>query len=351
METNVPYSPWSQLPAPEPRTVNYKADHFYENTAKHLIKDAVRIMSNGLHIDLERVIELEDVLEDQLNQVSKNLAKNKYIKQYLESRYKSLIDEYVKDRKSKLRSSDYYLKPFKHGDMTHRSYFMTEYAKSQGISLPKEMLPTGVPKWEAKLVKKLSASRPLLRKLLDKTLSTTHPLVSKAMHKLAADKAEIYNSKYVTQIHKPVVDFPKFNPASSQQKQELFAMLNIDSPKTSKDTGLPSFSRDVIEEINKVTTDEHIKDLTQQFIDHSFAAIVRNNFINAFYKYTVDSRLYGTYKLLGAKSARFTSSGPNMLNMPSTGSIFAKPIKRCFTAPEGKVTINVNKIKEILNEL
>jgi DNA polymerase I-like protein with 3'-5' exonuclease and polymerase domains len=144
-----------------------------------------------------------------------------------------------------------------------------------------------------------------------------------------------YNEKYVEAIRSPQVPVPAFNPASPPQKQKLFDWLGLKSDKTSKETGLPSWDRDEIERVNLETADPDIKHFTQCFIDHSFAAIVRNNFINAFYKYTVNNRLHGQYKLLGAKSGRYTSSNPNMLNTPSTGSIFSKPIKQCFTAPPG----------------
>jgi len=336
------YSPHDQLPAPEPQTIEYPLGHFYQNTARYLIKDTVRIMDNGLNIDIDKVIKLEETLAEQLAEVEKELAENPLIKKYLELRYESEIKQYVEDRKSKLRDSEYYLVPFKPNDMNHRSYFMEEYAKEKGWGIPEEKLPTGVSKWPVSLVKKYAKTNRLLQMLLDGTIPANTPTISKAMNRLANDKANLYNDKYLEQVKQPTVPYPKFNPGSSKQKQELFEMLGIESEETSKETGLPKWDRTQVERVNKETDDENVKHFTQCFIDYSFAAIIKNNFIEAFYNYSVDGRLYGQYKLLGAKSGRFTSSNPNMLNAPSTGSRFAKPVKKCFTAPPGSIILTAD---------
>jgi len=336
------YSPHDQLPAPEPREIEYPLGHFYQNTARYLIKDTVRIMDNGLNIDLDKVIELEETLAEQLAEVETELANNPLIKKYLEERYSYEIKAYVKDRKSKMRDPEYYLVPFKPNDMNHRSYFMDEYAKQQGWGSPDDKLPTGVGKWPVSLVKKYAKTNRLLQMLLDGTIPANTPTISKAMTRLAEDKAKMYNEKFVEQTKKPTVPFPTFNPGSSKQKQELFDMLEIESEATSKETGLPKWDRAQVERVNKETDDEDIKHFTQCFIDYSFAAIIKNNFIEAFYNYSVDGRLYGQYKLLGAKSGRYTSSNPNMLNAPSTGSRFAKSVKKCFTAPPGTVILTAD---------
>jgi phosphoribosylformylglycinamidine (FGAM) synthase PurS component len=264
MDTSNPdYSPWQLLPAPEPRTVSPPDGQFYHSVAKHLIRDTVRLMNSGLSIDLDKVEELEAVLDEQLATVATELASNPYIDTYLQQAHAAQIEAYIADRKSKCRDVSYYLKPFKHSDMHHRSYFMHLFAQQQSISEPSDLLPTGIPKWPANTVRKLAKQFPVLSRLLDGTLAN-HPLLD----------------------------------------------VSIESESTSKTTGEPSFNRDEIERINRETTDEHIKHLTQCFIDHSFAAIVRNNFIEAFYKYTVDGKLYGNYKLLGAKSGRYTSNNP-----------------------------------------
>lgn len=302
MTTKIPYSPHDLLPAPDPKTIEYPLDYFYNNVAKHLIKDTVRVMDNGLHIDIDKVIKLEEELVTQLQEVENELMSNPVIVRYLEYRYKKEIKAYKEDRKSKFRDPSYYLVPFKYKDMVHRSYFMDEYAKAQGWSIPEEKLPTGVGKWPMKLVKKYAKTNVLLTMLIEGKLPEDTPTLLKAMDKLAIDKANMYNEKYISQIHNPVVPYPKFNPASSQQKQELFAMLGIESEEVSKKTGLPKWDRSQVELVNKKTTDPEIREFTQCFIDYSFAAIIKNNFIEAFYTYSVDGRLYGQYKLLGAKS-------------------------------------------------
>lgn len=339
MNNNLPYSPHDLLPAPNPKTSEYPLEFFYEKVAKHLIKDTVRVMDNGLHIDLDKVIKLEEDLVVQLKVVEQELMSNSIIERYLKLQYKREIEAYKADRKEKTRDPSYYEVPFKYKDMVHRSYFMDEYAKEQGWSSPEDRLPTGVGKWPVKLVKTYAKSNMLLTMMLEDRLPENTPALKRAMSRLFQDKADMYNEKYLAQYENPEVPYPKFNPSSPKQKQELFNMLGIESEEVSKKTGLPKWDREQIELVHKRTVDPEIKEFTQSFIDYSFAAIIKNNFIEAFYNYTVDGRLYGQYKLLGAKSGRYTSSNPNMLNLPSTGSRFAKPVKKCLTAPKGKIIV------------
>lgn len=329
------YSPWDLLPAPVPSTVNPDESYFYHNVVKHLIPTTIQLMNTGLPIDLNRVEQLEIELDAIIAEVHTTLAGNAHIQTYLQSRYSSQIAEYQALQQSRLKPPSDFLVPFDPKKLEHRSYFMHLYATTQGLPLPADTLPTGISKWTARDVQKLSASRPILQRLIANQLrpSETDP----AMQLYAQHKADLRNKSTHDKINTPTITYPTFNPSSPIQKGELFTMLGLKSEATSKTTGSDKWDRSQLERLLKESTDPILTELLQALIDFSFAAIVRNNFIEAFYNYTVDGRLHGSYKLFGAKSCRFTSSNPNMLNMPSTKSRFAKPIKRCLIAPPGYV--------------
>ena len=306
--TSEHYSPHDLLPAPPPMDYTPPPGYFYENVAKHLIKDCVKIMSNGLPIDLDRVRELEAVLDTVLADVETKLHANPIIREFQLLQYEQLKSDYIAEQTAKLKSPSDFPITFKPSDMTHRSYFMEALRLEHYFDPPDDTLPSGTPKWDLKSTKRIQL--PAVQLLLSGNLKPSNRYVQQAITTMQSLKCEIHNRRYLDNIATLPLELPKFNPASPIQKQKLFEALGIESEQTSKDTGQPSFNRDEIERIQRETNDPDIKDFTQSFIDHSFGAIVRNNFIRAFYDYTVDGRLYGTYKLLGAKTGRFTSQNP-----------------------------------------
>jgi len=324
---------------------------------------------DGIPIDMTKVTELEEVLDEVLAGVDRTLAANPIIKKFQESQHKRLVANYIEEQEAKMKNTEDFRKVFKPKNMEHRSFFMNEFAKALGQQQPSECLPgTDVPKWTARQVKSISESRPTLQKLLDGTLDEVNPTVVLAMTAFANYKRDLYNTRYKLNIENSrELELPPFNPGSPDQKHMLLTdYLGYESEKLSdayKDYDrkmnnairynnptdhieVPknkfSWDRDNVEVLMKTAADPHLVEILQAFVDHSFSAIVRNNFVQAFYEYSVNGTLYGNYKLFGAKSMRFTSNSPNMLNMPSTKSIYSKPIKQCFIAPPGKVVLAID---------
>ena len=63
--------------------------------------------------------------------------------------------------------------------------------------------------------------------------------------------------------------------------------------------------------------------------------------------------LHGSYNLGSVKSGRMSSNNPNMQQIPSSGTVYAKPIKKCFKPPKGwlLVSADFNALEARINAL
>ena len=358
-------TPFELLPTQEPRTVEPPPQSFYENVSKHLIKDVIRIMHNGIPIDLTKVRELETTVDTSLQHVEATLASNPYIKQYLASRRSKGKESLKEEMQGKMKTFTEFIKPFDPSKLLHRSYYIKEVI---GVVETGSFVAPGVPKWSVKDVKTYQSVNTCdFTSLLEKQPDAS--IASNAMESLAKDTAFIRNKAYIAKLRhtEAFVPIERFNASSPDQKHELLTgLLGLTSDKETdawikyqklydkhwkkgydvSEIPIPknqySWNRDNVEKQLKITSDEDLRPLLQALVDHSFSAIIKNNFIKSFYEYTIDGTLYGSLNLFGAKSFRLTSQNPNLLNMPSTGSIYAKPVKKCFVAPKGWVIVTAD---------
>jgi DNA polymerase-1 len=142
---------------------------------------------------------------------------------------------------------------------------------------------------------------------------------------------------------KPITDFDhiKFNANSNPNLQQLlydflgFPVID----KTAKKA--PAAGADTIRKLIHHTKDPAKLEILDALIEFSAAAIILSTFVTAFEKAVLKADgihyLHGNFNLGGTVSGRFSSSNPNLQNIPSTGSKYAKIIKACFVAPEGWV--------------
>jgi hypothetical protein len=320
--------PWEHDPGPE---------FFYRNIVHPIIPDMLDLMTVGLTIDQEAVEELRVTITDVLSNVDSTLAKNPLILRHQKEVLPRAQQEHADKATAATRTPEYYLSEFKPSDMVHRTWVMNTYLKS--ISRSKDCRD----KWPVAGMKKYNIflSDPFIKSLVDKSTSSQNQHVISGMRALAEYKSELWNRPREEKAKEPVT-LDNFNPGSNKQMREFFAMLGIEPMEYSAKTGEASWDREAVEQVLKTTDDPDLKQCLVAFVDHSFGGIIRSNFLKAFDTYTIDGKLHGNMRVFGAKTFRPTSNSPNLLNMPSTKSIYAKPLKRCFRAPDGMVVFTAD---------
>lgn len=87
--------------------------------------------------------------------------------------------------------------------------------------------------------------------------------------------------------------------------------------------------------------------ILQSLISIAEVDIIINTFLKAFINKTIKKLdsvyyLHGNFNLGGTVSGRLSSSKINLQNLPSTGSKYAKDIKKCFKAPDGWIMVGAD---------
>lgn len=172
-----------------------------------------------------------------------------------------------------------------------------------------------------------------------------------------AKKNAEYKKKRITAADVAHLDDCKLNLNSPLKLQcLLYEVMGLPVISVT-DTKQPSTDGDTIEAlINHAVTQEH-KELLQHLIDFKAVDKILTSFIPPFEAAPMapDGRhyLYGFFNLGGTLSGRLSSNGPNLQNLPATGSRYAKLIKKMFKAPPGWlfVGLDFNSLEDRISAL
>ena len=222
--------------------------YFYENVVIKLLPDVIKLETTGIPIDLSKVKEVEDTVNNVLRDIKDILKDNKFIQEYLASKYIHESDDALANLKTKTTSD--FLVPFDVKKKAHRSAVVNYWLKNNGHE---DMV---MDEWSIKdlrMCNQILASK-FLTDLINKDIKGyMSNWIEEAMQKFAEEKARIYNqSKFSSYQAKMEEKKNKlsFNPGSTLQKQEFFQMLGIESDsETAK--GAPQWNRAALEQLNK----------------------------------------------------------------------------------------------------
>lgn len=269
---NLPYSPHDLLPIKNPLTNEPEGQlFFYNNVVKHLVPDIVRMMSVGIPIDLSKVAELEDTVDDVLAKVQDKLRNNPIMKEFMEEVANLHKKDKTEQIEQKRKTVEDFIKPFDPKNKIHRTYVVNFYLKDRPDLQMEE--------WSIKDLKKLNQilSSQFIQNIIDKADMSENCLqwmrnqIELGMLQLAQDKCDAYNkNKVQAKIENLETKdlMLLFNPGSSVQKQHFFEFMDIPSD-TKTDAGNDSWNRKELERIQKllaimIDSKEDIKEIQDE---------------------------------------------------------------------------------------
>ena len=137
-----------------------------------------------------------------------------------------------------------------------------------------------------------------------------------------------------------------FNPGSGPQLITLlFDQLNLPVLERTK-TKLPGTSAEILEKLKIHTEDPEVIALLNALLDFKSVEKIYSTFIPALESSIQGPDgvyyLFGNFNLGGTVSGRLSSSGPNLQTIPSSGTKYAKIIKKCFYSPPGFLMVGLD---------
>ena len=235
----------------EPEDKNF----FYDNIAKHLIEDVVKLSNEGIPIDLNKIKELDVLLNNTIQENEDKLANNQIIQYYIKHKNNRIIKDKIQKAEKNIKLEDF-LVPFNFERNTHINALVDVIVQElieQNI-LTKNYIRLENTNWTIKKLKDIhyKTNNQLILKLIEKDYDNIifDGYKQKAMYLLA----EIKLNKELKKIEDKKTNienteqFNKFNPSSAKQIQELFQYLQISS-RLKTDAGSDSFNKAALQEL------------------------------------------------------------------------------------------------------
>lgn len=132
----------------------------------------------------------------------------------------------------------------------------------------------------------------------------------------------------------------EFNIRSTKHLRTLLFEI-MELPVLDKtQTGLASTSSDTLKKLIHHCPSEEDKNVLKAINDFNEATKILNTFIMPFINKGIQysdyiKTIHGNFRLGGTVSGRMSSNSPNLMNLPSSGTKYAKVFKDCVRAPKG----------------
>jgi DNA polymerase I-like protein with 3'-5' exonuclease and polymerase domains len=324
----------------EPRynTEQFNQRYYYEFILKPAIPVVVRMLNQGQAIDIAEVQALSDQVEEVKSRCLGEINKFKIIQDFM----KPLDDE----RLAK------FLEPI-HKVWKHPQYTGFKANPDMRAFVVNHLIGSTYETLSDKELKLLVD--PVLQPLKDKNYDAPEILAACNLYAEAEALRQNTQANRIDKVTHPekYIDLG-FNPYNYVQLTKMWLTFGLESDEISKKTGQMSFSGTVLKTLSKTTTGD-LQQIIKLYLEIAESKNMVTQYIPKYIGSTLNDRVYGSIRLMGTISGRLSGkaakmtdeesrhrTGINLVTQPASSSAFAKPVKKLFIAPKGKLIIAID---------